>query len=134
MANVDSKFKIFGFTDEVTNCDCCGKTGLKGTFAVEIFATGEILHYGSVCVTRNTGIAHPKTAADEYRAERTRAAQAILRQSPEYAAKTAKFAQRNALPAMGFPACLEFVRDECRALDVIREALQVEYRLDYIPE
>jgi hypothetical protein len=127
---MENKFKIFGFTDEVTNCDCCGKTGLKGTFAVELLSSGEILHYGSVCVTRNTGIAHPKTAADEYRAERTRAAQAILRQSPEYRAQEAKFAQRNALPAMGFPKAYEFVKAECLALDAVRVRLQAEYKLD----
>ena len=47
--------KILGFTDSTTQCDCCGKSGLKGTYAVEL--DGTTLYYGSVCVKRNLGLA-----------------------------------------------------------------------------
>ena len=43
--------KIFGWTDEVTACDCCGKSDLSGTFCVEL-DDGAQVHYGSVCVKK----------------------------------------------------------------------------------
>lgn len=46
-------YKILGTDDSTNVCDCCGKTGLKYTVAVEI--GGRIMHYGSVCATRHTG-------------------------------------------------------------------------------
>jgi hypothetical protein len=46
--------KQLGTDDSVNTCDCCGKTGLKFTFAVEL-DSGEVVHYGSTCVTRHTG-------------------------------------------------------------------------------
>lgn len=47
-------YRIFGFTESVNECGCCGKTELKGTYAVEINDT--LLHYGSTCVKRNLGL------------------------------------------------------------------------------
>lgn len=38
---------ILGFTDEITECDCCGKHDLKGTYAVSL--NGTISYFGSVC-------------------------------------------------------------------------------------
>lgn len=46
--------KVLGYNDGVHTCDCCGKSELKGTFGVQL-ETGEVVHYGSVCVTRHTG-------------------------------------------------------------------------------
>ena len=46
--------KVLGYNDGVHTCDCCGKAKLKGTFGVEL-DSGEVVHYGSVCVTRHTG-------------------------------------------------------------------------------
>jgi hypothetical protein len=46
--------KILGTDDSVNSCDCCGKSGLKHTVIVEV--NGEILHYGSTCATRHTGL------------------------------------------------------------------------------
>jgi len=77
--------KIFGWTDEVTACDCCGKSDLSGTFCVEL-DDGAQVHYGSVCVKRNTGIKNPKTAANEYENERAAKARAEYLSSPEYRA------------------------------------------------
>jgi hypothetical protein len=41
-------FKMLGITDEVTDCDCCGKRGLKCTVALESDQSG-IVHYGRDC-------------------------------------------------------------------------------------
>ena len=43
-----NEIKILGLTDERTTCDCCGKTGLKVTVALEIDG-GETLYYGRDC-------------------------------------------------------------------------------------
>ncbi len=40
--------EIRGITDSVSTCDCCGKTNLKRTVAIET-ESGEILHYGTSC-------------------------------------------------------------------------------------
>lgn len=45
---------IIGYTDSVNECDCCGKTELKGTYCMEI--DGEELYYGSVCAFKNHGL------------------------------------------------------------------------------
>jgi hypothetical protein len=73
MAN---QYRVLGFDDAITTCDCCGKANLKGTFAVER-ADGEILHYGSVCVTRHTNkpakiVRHEAKLATEARREAAR--------------------------------------------------------------
>lgn len=42
-----ANFKIIGFTDKVNECDCCGKTELKGTYCISI--EGNEFYYGSTC-------------------------------------------------------------------------------------
>lgn len=49
-----SDFKIIGFTDSVNDCDCCGKTGLKGAYCIQI--EGNEFYYGSVCAQKHTGV------------------------------------------------------------------------------
>lgn len=44
-------FKVLGINDEVTTCDCCGKTNLKCTVALESEATG-IVRYGRDCAAK----------------------------------------------------------------------------------
>lgn len=46
--------KIIGYTDSVNECDCCGKTELKGTYCMDI--DGTELYYGSVCAFKNHGL------------------------------------------------------------------------------
>jgi hypothetical protein len=88
-------FKVLGYDDGVHICDCCGKADLKGTFGIEMIESGEILNYGSVCVTRNTGrpMKELNAMARAYEAERIAAAVAEYRATPEYAASEAKFKQ-----------------------------------------
>ena len=45
--------KIIAFTDSVNECDCCGKSGLKGTFCVSI--DGNEFYYGSTCAFKKHG-------------------------------------------------------------------------------
>ena len=47
---------IIGYTDSITECECCGKVDLKGTYCLDI--DGEEFYYGSVCAFKNHGITH----------------------------------------------------------------------------
>jgi len=47
-----ANIKIIGFTDKVNECDCCGKTGLKGTYCISI--EGNELYYGVSCASNVT--------------------------------------------------------------------------------
>ena len=42
--------KILGFTEEINNCDCCGKSELKGTVAINF--DGDIKYFGRTCATK----------------------------------------------------------------------------------
>lgn len=115
--NVKTKlFHVLGSDDSVTTCDCCGKTNLKATFAIEMIETGEILHYGSVCVTRNTGrkTGELNKMKDLYDAQRLRDANAEYATRPERAAINAKMNE-----ARGLGYCGMFFVNYC---EVEREA------------
>ena len=44
-------FKVLGITDEKLECECCGKTNLKCTVALEI-AEGSVTYYGRDCAAK----------------------------------------------------------------------------------
>lgn len=46
---------IIGFTDSINECDCCGKTGLKGTY-VMTNEDGVELYYGTTCGARSASV------------------------------------------------------------------------------
>jgi ribosome-binding protein aMBF1 (putative translation factor) len=112
---------ILGTDDAVNTCDCCGKTNLKFTFAVDV--DGEVLHYGSVCVRKWTGKTASqanKEAKDAMRARRE-AAKREVREHPTYAAYRARMeeARSRGLLSIQF---MEF----CRAEREAQEAAQME--------
>lgn len=125
--------RALGITDSVTTCDCCGKSDLKCTVAIELDG-GEIVHYGRVCASRNTG----KSAAtinSEVRAEQQRkenAARAEFVKSPEYLAERARFAARARLasPLLGMAAA-DFVRAQVKAADAAAQRIAVAHGVDY---
>ena len=43
------QFKILGICDDVNACDCCGKSGLQKTVAIENCETGSIGYFGTSC-------------------------------------------------------------------------------------
>lgn len=49
-----AEFKIIGFTDKINECDCCGKTELKGTYCISI--DGNEFYYGSTCASNTINI------------------------------------------------------------------------------
>jgi hypothetical protein len=46
--------KALYLDDSITTCDCCGRTELKATVAMQLDCGG-ILHYGRTCAARNSG-------------------------------------------------------------------------------
>ncbi len=52
--NAATTSKLLGISDDQTVCDCCGKTNLKRTAAIEL-ADGSIVHYGRDCAARELG-------------------------------------------------------------------------------
>ena len=46
--------KALYITDEIDTCDCCGRTDLKATVAMQL-NNGGILYYGRTCAARNSG-------------------------------------------------------------------------------
>jgi hypothetical protein len=45
---------IIEYTDSINECDCCGKTELKGTYCIDL--DGVELYYGSVCAFKTHGV------------------------------------------------------------------------------
>lgn len=43
------RFRIKAICDDVSSCECCGKTGLKRTVAIEDSESGEIRYFGTTC-------------------------------------------------------------------------------------
>ena len=60
-----------GTTEEVTQCDCCGKANLKKTVVFES-EYGEILYYGVVCASKVVGDTIDKIKSDAKIADKTK--------------------------------------------------------------
>lgn len=112
-----AQYKVLGYEEAVNTCDCCGKTDLKGTFAVER-ADGEILYFGCVCVTRHTGKAAKVVRQDakDATAERLLIASKELRAHPAVIADQVKMAEARKL-GLRPVLFMEHHRVEARAAD-----------------
>ncbi len=76
-----TRYTFLGTTDEVTACDCCGKSDLKMTVAIMDDERGESLYFGTTCAARalKIGVKEVKAgsaAADRAKEEARRAAAA----------------------------------------------------------
>ena len=56
--------KILGLTDTVNVCDCCGKSGLARTVAIEL-AGGDVVYYGTTCASTRHGVKTSMRALSE---------------------------------------------------------------------
>lgn len=114
--------RALGTDDGITTCDCCGKSGLKFTVAIEM-DDGEVVHYGQVCARRNTG-KDQRTIASEMKAHKDAQRAAARREffaCDAYLAERSRYAERDSLPfgdarRLGIAAS-EFVRDASDAAD-----------------
>ena len=97
--------KVLGTDDSVNTCDCCGKNNLKHTVIVEV--DSEILHYGSTCATRHTGLrsGQIKKAIDMILDEKISAAKKEYFYSVEFAncqAKSKELTKAGVRPGVPF--------------------------------
>jgi hypothetical protein len=114
--------KALGVDDSVTICDCCGKRDLKSTVVIEL-TDGEIVHYGRVCASRNTG-KDRRTITGEIKAHRLAQVAAARREyqmHPAFIAERTRFAERDALswddPRRRGMHAADFVREVRAASD-----------------
>lgn len=120
---------IKGTTDEVTACDCCGKSPLKMTVIVEI--DEEIRYYGSTCATRHTG-KKTKEINAEIRALHAKAlasARIEVAESSEKKAFDLRFKEREIAKIPIGKESADFVRDVNRALDRKKQEIAKKYNL-----
>ena len=118
--------RALGTTDEVTACDCCGKSPLKLTVIMEL-DDGEIVHYGTTCARRNTGKGQREITSEiaEHARRTLAAAQAEFKATPEAAAERAAFDSRPR--NLVGRAAMEWVREACAAADVARKAIAAKH-------
>ena len=84
MATATKTFKMIGITDEVTSCDCCGRTDLKRTVVLERTDDGVIVYFGTSCGARAIGWTTKEftAAAKDAQIERQRAIDTAVRNHP----------------------------------------------------
>ncbi|MGF6996704.1 hypothetical protein [Paraburkholderia sp. GAS32] len=102
LAVAGRKFRYMGASYTISVCDCCGKRDLKVTHAIAMHDTGEIFHYGSTCVTKNTGMSIPELERSVTEELRKRATAAVYewRGTPEYRALKAQLAADHGYDAL----------------------------------
>lgn len=122
--------KALGTDDSITNCDCCGKSGLKFTVIVEL-DNGEIAHYGQICARRNTGKTQLVINSEIKVHQETvlKAARAEFFASQEYLAERARFAVRPS-SMLGRDA-MAFVKDACAAADSVRRTVAAKHGVTF---
>jgi hypothetical protein len=89
---INSTYKVLGTTQDVTDCDCCGRVDLKKTVILGILdADGnveDVVHFGTTCAAhaaRRTNKEIKQLAADADKAKRDAAAfEAAQRSDREY--------------------------------------------------
>lgn len=53
MAYEFKNIKILGYTTDFNQCDCCGKSDLKGTISILDLNTDVVLHFGTTCAAKS---------------------------------------------------------------------------------
>lgn len=130
--NVSNKrFHVLGSTDAVNTCDCCGKTGLKATWQIEMIDTGERFFYGSVCVTHNTArkIGDLKKMQAAHDNEKRKAANDEYSATPErkaYCDKINKARELNVMPGRAFA---DFCCAEREAADKVAREIAARHEI-----
>ncbi len=82
--------EYLGTTDEVSTCDCCGKTNLKSTVAVSVDG-GETQYYGVVCAARALGRSAKEVKAGAKKADDDKAAREAAAQREADRARDARW-------------------------------------------
>lgn len=112
--------KHLGKTDSVNTFDCCGKSGLKVTYAVELDC-GEIAYYGSTCVAKHAGqkAAEIDKSVNDAAIALKAAKTAAYERTAEHLQLSAKMAQAHKLGLIGV-AFKQFCAAERQVADMKR--------------
>lgn len=124
-------YKTLAIVDDVNSCDCCGKSNLKSTVAMER-DDGEVLYFGSVCATRHSG-RDPKSIKSEAKAayeKKVAAARKELRNSQEEIACNARMNEARNLGLISI-AFRDFCRAASSAADAKRKEIAAKYQLRF---
>lgn len=123
---VTGTFVFLGITDEITVCDCCGKSNLKSTVVFDV--AGDIVHYGSTCAARHTGrkltiwVSEKKAKDEAIRAEVMKA----IWESPEQKAHVAKAEEGRKMKIAPGKTFRDFLAVESAALEALEARLWAE--------
>jgi hypothetical protein len=109
-------FITLAIVDDVHSCDCCGKSNLKSTVAMER-DDGAIVHFGSICATRHAGRAAAviRREAASMAAQKQAAADLEFRASAEKKAYDSKLAEARAAKIIPGRTFADYVRKSARA-------------------
>ena len=121
--------KALYITEEIDTCDCCGRTDLKATVAMQL-SDGGILHYGRTCAARNSGKTQKQIRQEVYAEEAAAKARAswAYRTSTECRDLRA-FLASAAYEPKGWMSDYEVaLRDRCTAK---RKEIAAAHRLGY---
>jgi ribosome-binding protein aMBF1 (putative translation factor) len=94
---------IIGYTDSITECECCGKTDLKGTYCLDI--DGVELYYGSTCAFKSHGVTveEQKKAKTKFTKEVKLSEMLATSNNTDYAkSKIIAFVQKKGLDLVSF--------------------------------
>jgi len=124
--------KALYLDDSVTSCDCCGRTDLKATVAMQLNCGG-ILYYGRTCAARNSGKDQrqiKKEIADSYQARKD-AAYDELRETP---AMKAWYDKRIELYAkykgrLSSAEWAQMIATEASAVETVKQQIAEKYRI-----
>lgn len=123
-------YRTLAIVDDVNTCDCCGKTNLKLTVAMER-DDGEIVHFGSVCATRHSGrgLRVIKSEAREIAEQKREFATNEYRASAEYIAYQARLAQGHREKVRAGTPFMEFCRDASHAASAKAHEIAKKYNV-----
>ena len=121
--------KAIGIDDSVNQCSCCGKSGLKFTVIVEL-DSGEVVNYGSVCATKNTGKTKSKISAEIKEAEcsKVSSAKLELKATQEYKQYQCKLSSRPS--TLVGKVALEYVYEEFKQYQQKISEISSKYGVD----
>lgn len=75
--------KVLGISDEVTGCECCGRTDLKKTVAIGS-GEGDVRYFGTECAARALGTSKKQVEKDVRSAARHAAEEATRERNRRY--------------------------------------------------
>lgn len=107
-------YKTLAIVDDVNTCDCCGKSNLKSTVAMQR-DDGEVAYFGSVCASRHSG-RDSKTInreAADVLANKKAAAKKEFERSAEYLGEQLRIAKANSERVEPGKPFREFCRAAC---------------------